>query len=291
MPSGLAWSDSLLGFALRRSLDGVSRVGRCQPIAIVSDDDLPVVVVNEVVAVPAHQHQVVETRLAAVLPGCDVVGLAFTGRLTAADALPVAGSQCSTLCRRRCSACNGFIQRRQLLAENLDPDIGVASHASQGVGRNRAGTANLGHATRLACDDREVGANDDLRGRRFAVNDWRQLSMDGSLGAIRTFRLTGAASLGRIVLWDAARVGGRPVVGQRAAQFCCRAASLHRACRLNAVGNSVKPRADPRRRCPRRTSGEKRVERIGHALVTGPCGICGRRTFTGRTAVRSSVID
>ena len=150
------------GFALGCRFGGVCWVGGRKPVAAASDDHLPVVVVNEVVAVPAHQHEVVEASFAAALAGCDVVGFAFAGRFPAADARLVAGDQRASLCCGRCPAGDGLIQRCEVVAEDLDPDIGVARQPPQGAGRDRADATDLGDAPGLAGECCEVSAHDDL---------------------------------------------------------------------------------------------------------------------------------
>jgi len=100
------------GLALGDGFGGVRGVRGCEPVAVASAVHLPVVVVDEVVTAPAHEHEVVETGLAATLTRLDVVGFAVAGRLAAADARAVASDQRASLCCAGRSAGDGLIQRR-----------------------------------------------------------------------------------------------------------------------------------------------------------------------------------
>ena len=188
-------------------------------------------------AAPAHEHEIVEAGLAAALAGRDVVGFALAGWFPAADARPVAGDERASLCCGGCSAGDGFIQRRELVAEDLDPEIGVAGQPPQGARRDRADTADLGDAARCVAECCEVGADDNLRslaasrGSRPGVEYRLGFGVDSALVARRASRASAMRwSRVRTALSGTVPLSRPSGAASDARDWACRRRSAWRSC-------------------------------------------------------------
>ncbi len=104
-------------------------------------------------AVPAHQHEVVETGLAPAGPRDDVMRFALVGRSAAADACPVASDERMSLRGSECSARGCLVEGCELVGEQHHREVGVAAQTLQGARRDGSAAQDFGDA-RPAADSR-----------------------------------------------------------------------------------------------------------------------------------------
>ena len=154
--------SSVVGVSAVGGVGGCVGVGGLEGWFAVAVDYSPVVVVDVVVAAPAHEHQVVDVGSPQPGVGHDVVGLALFGSGAATDAATVAGDEHPPLGSGG-STDRGAVVEGFAVSEDDAGELGITGDALQHLRWHRSDAGDLAAPGQvLAGEHANVGHSDDL---------------------------------------------------------------------------------------------------------------------------------